>query len=1182
MGRKDFLDDLNRAIDSPGQYGVEKVDRGPDSEVLIDVACACGTVTVTAHMDEFSSYPSSHQFLLLVSDDSTPDNISHAIAGLSEQLNRGTTIFSLLRELSSRLSIDMDGDTEMPDSQLDDGDYDYDSDSSIISQDLDILDRDEYLAIQEDAEASALYDNVIPMSSRNSLRQDLLLVKEAGFKVSICGPLVQGHPAYLASSCRICKLGISDETMQAWQLRPQEYLILLIHFPKGYKHIGHIEEASTISSRSMLDFRFGVSSSYKPSRKEIIEAFTTLSPDAQNQGSDSKGTEFRKLFISGPLHDLFTEKFVILLKCRTKGMSWDGAMAFWHDHQETAEKGKLAEDVKYRKEDKSNTVYPALVTSDHIPNLKPGCRVSLPLAAMQFYVRQVVRCTEFCLVCHRKMPTDIEAIKPYVCDRQLCLYQYMQLGFGPSIEHEIITQPKVVDLLISLCHIGASDRRIKPRQLPKGLGLRIPPLDFLKASTAPQMDPVSGVYSVNSRQDSASKDKKPTLREHKDAKSVRVNLKLCEMLFDTGVTREDLGLKPGDWIVIRVKGIEDAMHCKIRDTSFFPVIEFCEPIIMPLPEAASKNPVSKQATSDFRDANFITYSEDLDELHDDYILQAIPLLLDLLPSVRAMNDYILQEGPRANLRKWDRITSPSLALLRWIIASNRACIMHIDGDGNDYAQPGTTNEERVWGMPNYTQFRIAMGAPDKERRFIDAVKTVGSELKLKIPTMFAWHGSSLANWHSIIREGLNFDETLNGRAYGHGVYFARDLRISSGYSIMRTGTVGHRSGPGGWISSQLAIANAISLNEIVNAPSRFVSENPYFVVNQTDWIQTRYLFVQTSHIPSAPQLPEPALENSMPQDDRYTPVNVRGDKIVIPASASRSRAQAGLGTPAGHVLRKGYKKLKTGGSIKDLFNLDDDDNNSVMTDDEDSTVLQMEKEPQAPVDSPFQVSHKPSKPMTDFVPGKLDFNTLDILPPPEGAASSMVASKRLQQDLKALLKIQNSEPLHELGWSIDPELFELRNNLYQWIFELHSFEPRLPLAEDMKKKDVKSIVLELIFGKDYPMSPPFVRVIRPRFLPFQQGGGGHVTAGGALCMELLTNDGWSAVSSIESVLMQVRLAMSSTEPHPARLEAGPSRDYGVGEAVNAYLRACQIHGWTVPQGFRDMAYAGRSNATKMW
>ena len=114
------------------------------------------------------------------------------------------------------------------------------------------------------------------------------------------------------------------------------------------------------------------------------------------------------------------------------------------------------------------------------------------------------------------------------------------------------------------------------------------------------------------------------------------------------------------------------------------------------------------------------------------------------------------------------------------------------------------------------------------------------------------------------------------------------------------------------------------------------------------------------------------------------------------------------------------------------------------------------------------------------------------------------------------------------------------------------------------------------------MSPPFVRVIRPRFLPFHMGGGGHVTGGGAMCMELLTNDGWSAVSSIESVLLQVRMAISSLDPKPARLQAGHPGDYGVMEAVDAYIRACQVHGWTVPAGFKETAYGGAENASAMY
>lgn len=143
----------------------------------------------------------------------------------------------------------------------------------------------------------------------------------------------------------------------------------------------------------------------------------------------------------------------------------------------------------------------------------------------------------------------------------------------------------------------------------------------------------------------------------------------------------------------------------------------------------------------------------------------------------------------------------------------------------------------------------------------------------------------------------------------------------------------------------------------------------------------------------------------------------------------------------------------------------------------------------------FGSSSTPSKPLTDYVPGTLDYSTLPMLAQPAWATSS--ATKRLMKDFSELLKVQNKEAPHELGWHVDDDKIE---NMYQWIVELHSFDATLPLATDMKAKNLKSIVLELRFGKDYPMSPPFVRVIRPRFLPFQQGGGGHVTAGGAMCM----------------------------------------------------------------------------------
>lgn len=151
-----------------------------------------------------------------------------------------------------------------------------------------------------------------------------------------------------------------------------------------------------------------------------------------------------------------------------------------------------------------------------------------------------------------------------------------------------------------------------------------------------------------------------------------------------------------------------------------------------------------------------------------------------------------------------------------------------------------------------------------------------------------------------------------------------------------------------------------------------------------------------------------------------------------------------------------------------------------------------------------------------FIPGILDLSDLPQLEFPSYASGG--ASKRIQNDLKSIIKLQQTQPLEELGFYVNEDRTD---NIYQWIVELHSFPDHLPLVRDMKEKNVQSIVLEIRFGSQYPMSPPFIRVIKPRFRGFAQGGGGHVTIGGALCMELLTNSGWSAVSSLESVLLQV-------------------------------------------------------------
>jgi ubiquitin-conjugating enzyme E2 Q len=100
----------------------------------------------------------------------------------------------------------------------------------------------------------------------------------------------------------------------------------------------------------------------------------------------------------------------------------------------------------------------------------------------------------------------------------------------------------------------------------------------------------------------------------------------------------------------------------------------------------------------------------------------------------------------------------------------------------------------------------------------------------------------------------------------------------------------------------------------------------------------------------------------------------------------------------------------------------------------------------------------------------------------------------LQRELRAMLKEQEkADSLRDLGWYMPPEF--VGDNLFQWIVELHSFDEALPIAKDLKAKKLTSLVFEIRFPPSFPLSPPFFRILKPRFLPFIQGGGGHVTGG---------------------------------------------------------------------------------------
>ena len=1157
---------------------------------------------------EVSEYPSDHIYFLYTtgSSENVPHLISSALESVQPSLS-GRNLLQMLDQVSLTLEsslsrgqahdpIDLDEDMEDQPADEEEDDEEEDEEDGLLSEDGEDEDEQLWSPKSPRGDAPSFYQSNVSSGSRIAVtkkararvRSDLLAAKRAGFKVGVLGDLNAG--GFVCLSIRVVKLGISEEAMQAWGLRRKHYLVLMIRFEQGYRTLEQVSEETATAGKNKTEMRVALSEQYKPSITDAINAFTQVPKAATISAASHVAAQssLETVFIGRPLNDLLRERFAGIVKYRlASGLSWTGSETFFNDVQGKSLKSIHASSSRYTVADDTGTrALPPIVAADLISETISGRNLSFPLVAMQFVLRHFVRCTEFCLVCHCKIQASFEALKPYVCSKPLCLYQYMALGFGPSIEWEILSQPDVVDLLVSFCYTGARGGRL--REFPVGIDLRVPGIPQIQQTDIVNYQRLQ--FAVNAATPESTP--KPAADFSSASFVTSLDAENMELVFTD--KKDVCPVKVGDWVVIECNVLNGQTHTRVEETVLWPVVRLQKNGICPstssqAPAASTPATTPKPIQPGLVEAKVYVYNQSFDQLSDGQKHQSIATLLETLPAVQEMKKYLVQKQHRQEptLKNWrDRLSESTLNLLRWIIASNRSCIVQVDrasspdsGDAlnnlsktptaPDISTTAASTEDRVSGMAKWMQFRFAQGAPDKEQRFIDCVNEGAARTGKKHPTLFAWHGSPLSNWHSIVRQGLNFSETLHGRAYGHGVYMSPHCTTSISYSSMYGGGYGpyNSTGNGIWPNSRLQISCAMSLNEVVNAPDEFTTKSPHYVVDKIDWIQTRYLFLKVDagvHGNSDPTDLKPS--RIYEQDEKVRAYAENNQPVVIPITAvSKSRRPVVSPAALSKTPTKKMKSLKI--TNQEVAEQEEDDAASIVTEEEDNELLQSseEDEPMAfrqesvPVPSRTK-RREPGPSMTDFVPGSLDFSKLKMLKPPSNA--SPATTKTLLKALNETLQVQKSTPAHELGWYVHGDQIE---NVYQWIVEMHSFEATLPLAKDMTTAGATSIVLELRFTNQFPFAPPFVRVIRPRFTPFQAGGGGHVTAGGALCMELLTNDGWLLSTSIENVLLQVRMAMSSTEPRPARLQLSGGyggQQYGVGEAIDAYKRACIMHGWT--------------------
>uniref|UniRef100_A0A8I5U3C4 Poly [ADP-ribose] polymerase n=1 Tax=Pongo abelii TaxID=9601 RepID=A0A8I5U3C4_PONAB len=213
--------------------------------------------------------------------------------------------------------------------------------------------------------------------------------------------------------------------------------------------------------------------------------------------------------------------------------------------------------------------------------------------------------------------------------------------------------------------------------------------------------------------------------------------------------------------------------------------------------------------------------------------------LDSITSIREMTQAPYLEIKK-QMDKQDPLAHP---LLQWVISSNRSHIVKLP----------VNRQLKFMHTPH--QFLLLSSPPAKESNFRAAKKLFGST--------FAFHGSHIENWHSILRNGLvvasNTRLQLHGAMYGSGIYLSPMSSISFGYSGMnKKQKVSAKDEPASSSKSSNASQSqkkgqqsqflqsrnlkCIALCEVITSPDLH-KHGEIWVVPNTDHVCTRFFFV---------------------------------------------------------------------------------------------------------------------------------------------------------------------------------------------------------------------------------------------------------------------------------------------------------------------------------------------------
>jgi len=196
-------------------------------------------------------------------------------------------------------------------------------------------------------------------------------------------------------------------------------------------------------------------------------------------------------------------------------------------------------------------------------------------------------------------------------------------------------------------------------------------------------------------------------------------------------------------------------------------------------------------------------------------------ILAKFPSVERMS----QAKDFSDMKKqMDQAHEHAYSLLQWIITSNRSHIVKLNA------------EKHIKSMATSHQYLLLSAPPEREAAFREAKNIHGS--------IFAFHGSSSENWHSILRSGLkNASGTklqMNGAAYGSGIYLAPQAATSFGYCRMYNSTTQAQKNSGNRFLDNTNI-HCIAICEVINKDIK--KNGGIWVQPNEHYVMTRFFFV---------------------------------------------------------------------------------------------------------------------------------------------------------------------------------------------------------------------------------------------------------------------------------------------------------------------------------------------------